>query len=105
MTSVFRYEYNNHAPIMFFGQGSTGDVLNISRPTYWTYKAVVYDNNTWEFEGDNVCRTAINESEKFVRQQAYATQASLSNVEAKIPDVSNFVTTNDVETAITNKGY
>lgn len=34
-----------------------------------------------------------------------ATKAELSAVEANIPDVSNFATTNDVETAITNKGY
>lgn len=34
-----------------------------------------------------------------------ATKVELSAVEAKIPDVSNFTTTNDVETAITNKGY
>ena len=34
-----------------------------------------------------------------------ATKVELSAVEAKIPDVSNFATTNYVETAITNKGY
>ena len=34
-----------------------------------------------------------------------ATKVELSAVEAKIPNVSNFATTNDVETAITNKGY
>lgn len=34
-----------------------------------------------------------------------ATKAELSTVEAKIPDVSSFATTNYVETAITNKGY
>lgn len=34
-----------------------------------------------------------------------ATKAELSTVEAKIPNVSNFATTNYVETAITNKGY
>ena len=34
-----------------------------------------------------------------------ATKVELSAVEAKIPDVSSFATTNDVETAITNKGY
>lgn len=34
-----------------------------------------------------------------------ATKVELSAVEAKIPDVSNFATKNDVETAITNKGY
>lgn len=34
-----------------------------------------------------------------------ATKVELSAVEAKIPDVSSFTTTNDVETAITNKGY
>lgn len=34
-----------------------------------------------------------------------ATKAELSAVEANIPDVSNFATTNYVETAITNKGY
>ena len=34
-----------------------------------------------------------------------ATKVELSTVEAKIPDVSSFATTNDVEAAITNKGY
>lgn len=34
-----------------------------------------------------------------------ATKAELSAVEANIPDVSSFATTNYVETAITNKGY
>ena len=34
-----------------------------------------------------------------------ATKVELSAVEANIPDVSNFATTNYVETAITNKGY
>ena len=36
-----------------------------------------------------------------------ATKAELGNYALKtaIPDVSNFATTNDVETAITNKGY
>ena len=34
-----------------------------------------------------------------------ATKVELSAVEAKIPDVSSFATTNYVETAITNKGY
>ena len=34
-----------------------------------------------------------------------ATKVELSAVENKIPDVSSFATTNDVETAITNKGY
>ena len=34
-----------------------------------------------------------------------ATKVELSKVEAKIPDVSSFATTNYVETTITNKGY
>ena len=34
-----------------------------------------------------------------------ATKVELSAVEAKIPDVSSFATTNYVDTAITNKGY
>lgn len=34
-----------------------------------------------------------------------ATKVELQTVENKIPDVSNFATTNYVETAITNKGY
>ena len=34
-----------------------------------------------------------------------ATKVELSAVEAKIPDVSSFATTNYVETTITNKGY
>ena len=106
MTSALVCNSNTTKSIIFFGHGKLGsDNANVSKSTYWTYKAVVYDNNTWVFEGDNICRTAIIQSEKFVREQAFATQASLSNVEAKIPDVSNFATTSYVETAITNKGY
>ena len=40
-----------------------------------------------------------------VSDSNYATKAELKEVENKIPDVSSFATTNDVETAITNKGY
>ena len=46
----------------------------------------------------------VNDS-GFVSDSNYATKAELKEVENKIPDVSNFATTNDVETAITNKGY
>ncbi len=46
----------------------------------------------------------VNDS-GFVSNSNYATKAELKEVENKIPDVSNFATTNYVETAITNKGY
>ena len=90
---------------MFSGHGKKSGDTNVSRQNYWTCCAKVYENDTWSFRNDNIYRTAINDSENWVRQQAYATQASLSDVEAKIPDVSNFATTSYVETAITNKGY
>ena len=93
MTSALVCNSNTTKSIIFFGHGKLGsDNANVSKSTYWTYKAVVYDNNTWVFEGDNICRTAIIQSEKFVREQAFATQASLSNVEAKIPDTSGLAT-------------
>ena len=93
MTSALVCNSNTTKSIIFFGHGKLGsDNANVSKSTYWTYKAVVYDNNTWVFEGDNICRTAIIQSEKFVREQAFATQASLSNVEAKIPDISGLAT-------------
>ena len=93
MTSALVCNSDTTKSIIFFGNGKLGsDNANVSKSTYWTYKAVVYDNNTWVFEGDNICRTAIIQSEKFVREQAFATQASLSNVEAKIPDISGLAT-------------
>ena len=93
MTSALVCNSDTTKSIIFFGHGKLGsDNANVSKSTYWTYKAVVYDNNTWVFEGDNICRTAIIQSEKFVREQAFATQASLSNVEAKIPDISGLAT-------------
>ena len=93
MTSALVCNSNTTKSIIFFGHGKLGsDNANVSKSTYWTYKAVVYENNTWVFEGDNICRTAIIQSEKFVREQAFATQASLSNVEAKIPDTSGLAT-------------
>ncbi len=102
MTSVF-LSYQGF--LLFSGHGKKSGDTNVSRQNYWTCCAKVYENDTWSFRNDNIYRTAINDSENWVRQQAYATQASLSDVEAKIPDVSNFATTSYVETAITNKGY
>lgn len=93
MTSALACNSDTTKSIIFFGHGKLGsDNAYVSKSTYWTYKAVVYENNTWVFEGDNICRTAIIESEKFVRGQAFATQASLSNVEAKIPDTTGLAT-------------
>lgn len=93
MTSALACNSDTTKSIIFFGHGKLGsDNAYVSKSTYWTYKAVVYENNTWVFEGDNICRTAIIESEKFVRGQAFATQASLSNVEAKIPDITGLAT-------------
>ena len=93
MTSALVCNSDTTKSIIFFGHGKLGsDNAYVSKSTYWTYKAVVYDNNTWVFEGDNICRTAITQSEQFVREQAFATQASLSNVEAKIPDISGLAT-------------
>ena len=99
MTSALVCNSDTTKSIIFFGHGKLGsDNANVSKSTYWTYKAVVYDNNTWVFEGDNICRTAIIQSEKFVREQAFATQASLSNVEAKIPDISGLATKVELQT-------
>lgn len=93
MTSALVCNSDTTKSIIFFGHGKLGsDNTYVSKSTYWTYKAVVYDNNTWVFEGDNICRTAITQSEQFVREQAFATQASLSNVEAKIPDITGLAT-------------
>lgn len=46
----------------------------------------------------------VNDS-GFVSNSNFATKAELKQVENKIPNVSNFATKSDVETAITNKGY
>lgn len=40
-----------------------------------------------------------------INDSNFATKTELKQVENKIPNVSNFATTSDVETAITNKGY
>ena len=60
MTSALVCNSSTTKSIILFGHGKLGsDDANVSKSSYWTYKAVVYDNNTWVFEGDNICRTAI----------------------------------------------
>ena len=72
--------------ILFSGHGRDTGETSVSMWNYWTFRAAVYENDTWSFRGDNIYRTAITHSEQWIREQAFATQASLSNVEAKIPE-------------------
>ena len=85
MASDYSREENTNK-IWFSGQGYYLD----SHP--WTFYAVVNESNEWSFKGNDIYVLAVADSKEWVKQQAFATQASLSNVEAKIPDISGLAT-------------
>ena len=58
----------------------------------WTFYATVNESNEWSFKGYDIYVLAVADSKEWVEQQAFATQASLSNVEAKIPDITGLAT-------------
>ena len=85
MASDYSREENTNK-IWFSGHGY---YLNLEP---WTFYATVNEYNEWSFTGYNVYVLAVADSKEWVEQQAFATQASLSNVEAKIPDISGLAT-------------
>ena len=85
MASDYSREENTNK-IWFSGQGYYLD----SHP--WTFYATVNESNEWSFKGYDIYVLAVADSKEWVKQQAFATQASLSNVEAKIPDISGLAT-------------
>ena len=76
----------NENKIWFSGHGY---YLNLEP---WTFYATVNESNEWSFKGYDIYVLAVADSKEWVEQQAFATQASLSNVEAKIPDISGLAT-------------
>lgn len=85
MASDYSREENTNK-IWFSGQGYYLD----SHP--WTFYATVNESNEWSFKGYDIYVLAVADSKEWVKQQAFATQASLSNVEAKIPDTTGLAT-------------
>ena len=85
MASDYSREENTNK-IWFSGHGYYLD----SHP--WTFYATVNESNEWSFKGYDIYVLAVADSKEWVKQQAFATQASLSNVEAKIPDISGLAT-------------
>ena len=95
---------NDSVDLLLLGTMVAGETVN----TYYIYYSMeddMWSCNIFQMEylsksyGDSLYVDKEN------TLPTLATKAELSTVEAKIPDVSNFATTNDVETAITNKGY
>ena len=91
MASDYSREENTNK-IWFSGQGYYLD----SHP--WTFYATVNESNEWSFKGYDIYVLAVADSKEWVKQQAFATQASLSNVEAKIPDISGLATKVELQT-------
>ena len=85
MDSGYSREENQNK-IWFSGHGY---YLNLEP---WTFYATVNESNEWSFTGYNIYVLAVADSKEWVEQQAFATQASLSNVEAKIPDITGLAT-------------
>ena len=85
MASDYSREENTNK-IWFSGHGYYLD----SHP--WTFYATVNESNEWSFKGYDIYVLAVADSKEWVEQQAFATQASLSNVEAKIPDITGLAT-------------
>ena len=85
MASDYSREENTNK-IWFSGNGYYLD----SQP--WTFYATVNESNEWSFKGYDIYVLAVADSKEWVKQQAFATQTSLSNVEAKIPDISGLAT-------------
>ena len=85
MASDYSREENTNK-IWFSGHGYYLD----SHP--WTFYATVNESNEWSFKGYDIYVLAVADSKEWVKQQAFATQASLSNVETKIPDISGLAT-------------
>lgn len=95
---------NDSVDLLLLGTMVAGETAN----TYYIYYSM--EDNMWScniFQMEYLSKS-YGDSLYVDKQNTLptlATKAELSTVEAKIPNVSNFATTNYVETAITNKGY
>lgn len=95
---------NDSVDLLLLGTMVAGETVN----TYYIYYSM--EDDMWScniFQMEYLSK-AYGDSlyvDKEITLPTLATKAELSTVEAKIPDVSNFATTNYVETTITNKGY
>lgn len=95
---------NDSVDLLLLGTMVAGETVN----TYYVYYSM--EDDMWScniFQMEHLSKAYGDQL--YVDKQntlpTLATKAELSTVEAKIPNVSNFATTNYVETAITNKGY
>ena len=97
---------NDSVDLLLLGTMVAGETVN----TYYVYYSM--EDDMWScniFQMEHLSK-AYGDSlyvDKEITLPTLATKAELGDYALKtaIPDVSNFATTNDVETAITNKGY
>ena len=95
---------NDSVDLLLLGTMVAGETVN----TYYIYYSM--EDDMWScniFQMEYLSKSYGDQLyvDKEITLPTLATKAELSTVEAKIPNVSNFATTNYVETAITNKGY
>ena len=95
---------NDSVDLLLLGTMVAGETVN----TYYIYYSM--EDDMWScniFQMEYLSKSYGDSLyvDKEITLPTLATKAELSTVEAKIPNVSNFATTNYVETAITNKGY
>lgn len=95
---------NDSVDLLLLGTMVAGETVN----TYYIYYSM--EDDMWScniFQMEYLSKSYGDQLyvDKENTLPTLATKAELSTVEAKIPNVSNFATTNYVETAITNKGY
>ncbi len=95
---------NDSVDLLLLGTMVAGETVN----TYYIYYSM--EDDMWScniFQMEHLSKSYGDSLyvDKEITLPTLATKAELSTVEAKIPNVSNFATTNYVETAITNKGY
>ena len=95
---------NDSVDLLLLGTMVAGETVN----TYYIYYSM--EDDMWScniFQMEYLSKTYGDSLyvDKEITLPTLATKAELSTVEAKIPNVSSFATTNYVETAITNKGY
>ena len=97
---------NDSVDLLLLGTMVAGETVN----TYYIYYSM--EDDMWScniFQMEHLSKSYGDSLyvDKENTLPTLATKAELGNYALKtaIPDVSNFATTNDVETAITNKGY
>ena len=97
---------NDSVDLLLLGTMVAGETVN----TYYIYYSM--EDDMWScsiFQMEHLSKSYADSLyvDKENTLPTLATKAELGNYALKtaIPDVSNFATTNDVETAITNKGY